>query len=74
MAKANKKHLFNITDAMLAMTLAARIHRSDAAVRRTAISMYPRADNRARIALVLVRDAQHPTNVLEQFLKELTDE
>jgi hypothetical protein len=74
MAKASKKRIFKITDALLAMTLAARIHESNAAVRRTAISMYPKADNRARIALVLVRDAQQPINVLEQFLKELTDE
>lgn len=74
MAKANKKHIYTITDAMLALTLAARIHQSNAAVRRTAISMYPNADRRARIALVLVRDAQHPINVIHQFLKELTDE
>jgi hypothetical protein len=58
----------------LALVLAARIHQSNAAVRRTAISMYPNADKRARIVLVLLRDAQHPINVLELFLKELTDE
>lgn len=74
MARKNKKYIFTITDAVLALTLAARIHQSNAAVRRTAISMYPNADHRARIALVLARDAQHPINVLEQFLKELTDE
>lgn len=74
MAKANKKHIYTITDATLALSLAARIHQTNAAVRRTAISMYPKADKRARIVLILVRDSQHPINVLEQFLKELTDE
>lgn len=74
MAKANKKHIFNLTDALLALTLAARIHQSNAAVRTTARSMYPKADPRARIILILARDSQHPINVIHQFLKELTDE
>lgn len=74
MARATKKHVFNITDATLALTLAARIHQSNAAVRRTAISMYPRADSRTRIVLVLVRDSRDPLTMIDLFLKELTDE
>ncbi|KII34882.1 hypothetical protein NL64_06375 [Pseudomonas fluorescens] len=74
MAKAHKKRIYDLTDVLLVMSLAARIHQSNAAVRKSAISMYPNANQRARIALVLVRDSQHPINVLDLFLKELTDE
>jgi|GEM_PF-3023751 len=73
MAKARK---YDPVDVSIGLLLAARIHGTGTAVRRTARNMAKRADSRARPICAMVCDSRSPLDLLNHFVcsKELNDE
>lgn len=71
---AAKRPRYTLLDATLALVLAARIHKSGAAVRATAKSLAPNTDKHTRLILRMVCDSRSPLDLLDRYLEELTDE
>lgn len=68
------KYRYTPRDAGVALALAARIHNTDAAVVRTAKSLFKNANSQTRPLLKMVMSSSRPLLLIDLYLKELNDE
>ena len=69
-----EKYRFTPRDAGVALALAARIHKTDAAVRNTAKLLFRKASSQTRPLLKMVQSSSRPLLLIDLYLKELNDE
>ena len=71
MPAPRKKYKFTLSDATIALLMAARIHKKPEAVRKTAKRIYTRTDSHTRSILQMVLQSKDPIALMDLFLEEL---
>ncbi|MNE05065.1 hypothetical protein D3C81_365290 [compost metagenome] len=66
--RADEKYLFSALDIVLCLALALRIHKTDVAIKRTAMSMLSRVPPQDRGPLLKLLRSNKPAAVVEHIL------